>query len=243
MKERLAREVATTLSDKLGTRVEVGSVSVDLFNTATIDTLLIYDQQGRELLRVDRAIGTVELLPLLRSKVNVTSLRVLGAKASLYRDTPTSQGNWQFAVDSLMPKPGAKGPELNLRALLLRDMALTYDVLDQPRSDSRFDRNHIDIERLNASLVLKSLDKDNQSARIRNMEMRLRNGMGIEELRGTIEASGNGRYTADIPSLELRLGNNVLLRSKISALLSVPENNALAVEKLQSQSMLTAGQY
>ncbi|MBQ7742836.1 MAG: translocation/assembly module TamB [Bacteroidaceae bacterium] len=243
VKERLAREVATTLSDKLGTRVEVGSVSVDLFNTATIDTLLIYDQQGRELLRVDRAIGTVELLPLLRSKVNVTSLRVLGAKASLYRDTPTSQGNWQFAVDSLMPKPGAKGPELNLRALLLRDMALTYDVLDQPRSDSRFDRNHIDIERLNASLVLKSLDKDNQSARIRNMEMRLRNGMGIEELRGTIEASGNGRYTADIPSLELRLGNNVLLRSKISALLSVPENNALAVEKLQSQSMLTAGQY
>ena len=243
VKERLAREVATALSDKLGTRVEVGSVSVDLFNTATIDTLLIYDQQGRELLRVDRAIGTVELLPLLRSKVNISSLRVLGAKAALYRDTPTSKGNWQFAVDSLMPKPGAKGPELNLRALLLRDMAVTYDVLDQPRSDSRFDRNHIDVERLNASLVLRSLEKDNQSVRIRNMEMRLRNGMGIEELRGTIEASGNGRYTADIPSLELRLGNNVLLRSKISAKLSVPENNAFAVEELQSQSMLTAGQY
>lgn len=243
VKERLAREVATALSDKLGTRVEVGSVSVDLFNTATIDTLLIYDQQGRELLRVDRAIGTVELLPLLRSKVNINSLRVLGAKAALYRDTPASKGNWQFAVDSLMPKPGAKGPELNLRALLLRDMAVTYDVLDQPRSDSRFDRNHIDVERLNASLVFKSLEKDNLSARIRNMEMRLRNGMGIEELRGTIESSGAGRYTADIPSLEIRLGNNVLLRSKVSAQLSAPENKAFAVDELQSQSMLTAGPY
>ena len=243
VKERLAREVATALSDKLGTRVEVGSVSVDLFNTATIDTLLIYDQQGKELLLVDRAIGTVELLPLLRSEVNISSLRVLGAKASLYRNTPTSKGNWQFALDSLMPKPGAKGPELNLKSLLLRDMAATYDVLDQPRSDSRFDKNHIDVERLNASLVFRSLEKDNLSARIRNMEMRLRNGLGIEELRGTIESSGAGRYTADIPSLELRLGNNVLLRSKVSAQLSAPENKAFAVDELQSQSMLTAGLY
>ena len=243
VKERLAREVASAISDKLGSRVEVGSVSIDLFNTATIDTLVIFDRQGRELLHVDHAIGTVELLPLLHSQVNITSLRVLGAKATLCKDSPGSQGNWQFALDSLMPKPGGRGPELNLKALLLRDVALTYDVLDQPRSLSRLDRNHIDVERLNANLVFKSLEKDNISARIRSMEMHLRNGMGIEELRGTIEPAGGGHYVADIPSLELRLGNNVLLRSKFSSQFTAQEGSPLTVEQLQAQSMLTAGSY
>ena len=42
----MARQTADALSSKLGTRVEVGRVRLDLFNSVTVDSLLIFDQQG-----------------------------------------------------------------------------------------------------------------------------------------------------------------------------------------------------
>ena len=48
----MGNTAASLISDKLGTRVEVGSVSYGLLNRFVVDDLSIYDKSGLEMLKV-----------------------------------------------------------------------------------------------------------------------------------------------------------------------------------------------
>ena len=124
----MARQTADALSSKLGTRVEVARVRLDLFSSATIDSLLIFDQQGDSLICAERTVATVDLMALLTDRtVRIGSLKVLGSKVML-RQADGEQGNWQFAVDSLKPRDDAKqGLQVVISRLLVRDMDLSYN--------------------------------------------------------------------------------------------------------------------
>jgi hypothetical protein len=124
----MARQTADALSSKLGTRVEVGRVRLDLFSSATIDSLLIFDQQGDSLICAERTVATVDLMALLTDRtVRIGSLKVLGSKVML-RQADGEQGNWQFAVDSLKPRDDTKqGLQVVISRLLVRDMDLSYN--------------------------------------------------------------------------------------------------------------------
>ena len=65
----MARQTADALSSKLGTRVEVARVRLDLFSSATIDSLLIFDQQGDSLICAERTVATVDLMALLLNRI------------------------------------------------------------------------------------------------------------------------------------------------------------------------------
>lgn len=124
----MARQTADALSSKLGTRVEVARVRLDLFSSATIDSLLIFDQQGDSLICAERTVATVDLMALLTDRtVRIGSLKVLGSKVML-RQADGEQGNWQFAVDSLKPRDDTKqGLQVVISRLLVRDMDLSYN--------------------------------------------------------------------------------------------------------------------
>ena len=241
----MSEKVSSALSDKFGCRVEVGSVKVDFPGMVTADSLLVCDKEGREMLRVSCAVGTVDVLPLLlHGKVCIGSLKVFGVHATLRRIEPQADGNWQFIVDSLMPaRDDGKGMEVNLRSLLVRDMSVSYDVESEPHSAEPVDWNHIDIERLNASIVFKSLERDKFSALVRNMELRLRGGIGVEDMRATITPAGSGRYMADVGTLVLMLGDDVRWHAEDSRVVFDSREPVFmrALESADINSALTVG--
>ena len=214
IRARIAEEVADALSRTIGSRVEIRNIKIGLFNTVTIDSLTIYDQQDKEMLRVGQLIGTVDLIPLLLDgKVSIANLRVFRSQASLYRESPGQPANYQFVIDSLAPKPGREAKtEVDLHSLLVRDLALKYDVLSQPHDNGLFDPNHIDVEKLNASLVFKSIKPEELDLRIRDMMVRIRGGMVLESLQATVTSDPQAsQRTIDIKRMDARLGSNILL--------------------------------
>ena len=241
VRAKMAERLSEAISTKIGSRAEIGNVKVDLFNTLTIDSLTIWDQRGGKMMTVGQAVGSVELMPLISSgKIKIANLKIFRGQLNLYRDTPHAQANYQFAIDSLMAKDGKdKGMEVDLRSVVLRDIALLYDVRSEFPNGKAIDINHVDVERLNASLVLKDLDKKQPSVRIRNLALRLRNGMGIEEMRASIVPDGAGNHVADVAVMELRLGNNLLWRAEDTQ--AVINSQTLSLNSLKLKSMLTAG--
>lgn len=151
----MARQTADVLSSKLGTRVEVGRVRLDLFNSATIDSLLIFDQKGDSLICAERTVATVDLMALLTDRtVRIGSLKVFGSKVML-RQADGEQGNWQFVVDSLKPRnDGGQGLQVVISRLLVRDMDLAYNdmALTGLTARVRVRNDLLDIDGLSFSL-------------------------------------------------------------------------------------------
>lgn len=57
-------EVASALSKKLGTKVEVGRVDLGFLNRVVIDDVRIYDQQHKKMLCATRMSATIDIIPL-----------------------------------------------------------------------------------------------------------------------------------------------------------------------------------
>ena len=99
------------LSEKLGTKVSIDSISVNLFTfTAHLQGVDVEDQQQRKMLQADRLSASVSLGRLLRKHVEISDADVDGVRAWLYKpeDGPA---NYQFVLDSLKSgKPKAKEP-------------------------------------------------------------------------------------------------------------------------------------
>ena len=222
----MACALSEMLSQKIGSRVDVGEVRIDLFNTLTIDSLAVYDRASVQMLVVGKAVGTVELLPiLLNNKVRISSLKLFDAQAVLYRTDADAKANYQYAVDSLMPEDDCtQGLEIDLRSIILRNIAIRYDVHDEPVNGWLIDTNHIDIERFNANIVFCSMKADSIAVRVRSASVFTRNGMMLENLCGNIEPGGNGHYTIKIKSLSAKINDKLsgsLIDSRIMIVPSV----------------------
>lgn len=193
VKAWIGKEVAATLCKTLGTRVDMGSVTLNLFNSVSIEDLTIYDQANKQMLRVNRIDGAIDLWALLGNKVRITNLKLIKGNGIFYRQTSKDKPNYQFVIDSLAPKPDKQGGlEVSLYAMATRDLQIKYDVLDAPQSDGLVDFNHIDITRLNSSIVLHDLTEEKLNIRIRDVKMNMRNGLSIEGLRASVATHDKG---------------------------------------------------
>lgn len=207
----MANELAEMLSQKLGSRVEVGSVKIDLFNMFTIDSLTIYDKASMPMLTVGKTIGTVELMPmLLENLIKISNLKIFDSQAVLYRNNVGAQANYQYAIDSLMKKNNhAKDLEVDLHSIIIRNLAVRYDVHSEPANGQMFDMNHIDIERFNANLVFGSMKADSIAVRVRSACVITRNGVILDNMIGNVEPSGRGGYNVELKSLTTKINDKL----------------------------------
>ncbi len=98
--QRLLRFATDLLQDKLETKVQIDSVSV---NFGTLDVNLIgldvEDRQQRPLLQTDRIAVSIEKKKLLTHRVEVESAHIDGLRAQVH--TPKdSAANYQFIIDA-----------------------------------------------------------------------------------------------------------------------------------------------
>ena len=98
--QRLLRFATDLLQDKLETKVQIDSVSV---NFGTLDVNLIgldvEDRQQRPLLQTDRIAVSIDKKKLLTHRVEVESAHIDGLRAQVH--TPKdSAANYQFIIDA-----------------------------------------------------------------------------------------------------------------------------------------------
>ena len=100
MQSALANWTANLLSEQLGSKVEIGSVSLGFLNRVVVNDLTLYEPNGQKMASIARASASIDLIELLSNRVDIGTAQLFGTKATLYKETPDSPPNFQFIIDA-----------------------------------------------------------------------------------------------------------------------------------------------
>ena len=205
----IGRQASQALSERLGTRVSVGNVDLGFFNRIVIDDIVIDDQQGRQMLKAGRVAAKVDLLPLAKGKITISSAQLFGLKADLYQADADSKTNFQFVIDSLSSKDRQehKPLDLQVKSLIIRNGELTWNRLDKPRTTATINPAHLAVSNITAHLVLDQLTDDRLNLNIKRLSMKERSGLDIRKLTAKIVADKQKasvrNFTIELPATTL----------------------------------------
>jgi hypothetical protein len=209
-------KVAGAISDKLGTKVSVGRVDLGFFNRVIIDDVTILDQQQKEMLHVGRMSVRLQLWPLLDGKISISSAQLFGAHFLLYKENAQSKPNFQFVLDSLASKDTTSHTPLDLRikSLIIRRTSLTYDQLDQPRTNGVFNPQHLKVHGLSAHINLRALTDDSLNVNVKRLEFKEQSGLTVKRIKFHLAA---GRKQSQLENLLVELPQSHLQIDTLSA--------------------------
>ncbi len=124
------------ISETLGTHVELDSVNFNLFSgDLHLYGLEIEDLQKRKMLVMEALEVHADLLPLLSSRVSISSAEIRGVKANFFKERPDTAANFQFVLDAFKKnkedkdkeKKDKKKLDMNLDHLKLSDIDMRYN--------------------------------------------------------------------------------------------------------------------
>lgn len=128
------------LQKKLETRVEIDSISINMFNLdINLYGIMIEDREKREMLKVQKIAADIELLKLLQNKIVIEKAELIGAEALLLKPSKEEPANYQFVIEAFKKpkekekekKEKPKGKlELDVSDLLLKDIHVKHNELD-----------------------------------------------------------------------------------------------------------------
>lgn len=210
VRQTIGNEVADVLSDKLGTKVEIGSVDLGFLNRAIVDDVLIYDQQNKKMLTASRISAKVDIIPLFKGHIAISSVQLFGVKGDLYRPIGKQDTNFQFAIDSIASKDTTRQTPLDLRinSLVIRNGALRWNDFTKKKSKN-FDSNHLDVSNISAHLLLHHLTDSTLSLDVKRLALNEVSGLRVKSLSFAVEADANAtiieNFKLELPSSDISL--------------------------------------
>jgi len=213
----LGSQVSEALGKKLGTTVSVGRVSIGFPSRLIVDDITLQDQRGKTMLRAGRASASVDILPLMKGQISISSAQLFGLTAHLYRQNSLAKPNFQFVIDSLASKDTTKHTPLNLKigSLIIRRGTISYDQLDQPTTPGKFNTKHQLFENISAHLVIDRLTDDSLDINLKKLSFNEASGLRVNNLR--LRADGT-IHDVHIRSMSLKMPHsNVHLTADIKS--------------------------
>ncbi len=212
--QRAAAEFVTSYSNSiLGTEFKASSVRLAYPFGIELKGVTIFDQSHDTLASVSMAIAHFKPVQLLHRKLSISSIRLIHPDVRLHADSLGARPNYAFLADIFKGSDNDEKSGLLLRAnsIVLRNASFTYDILDRPVSEGRFDRNHIGIANLSTSISLKALGTDTVSVSVRRLRARERSGFAIRNIRGGVAA---GPHSVSIDGLAFHTeGSSISIQS------------------------------
>jgi hypothetical protein len=212
----IGSQVASALSHKLGTEVNVGKVNLGFFNRIIIDDVTIFDQKGKKMLMASRVSAKFEYIPLTKGKIAISSAQLFGLHADLYKETADSKPNYQFVLDSLASKDTTSRTPLDLaiHSFIIRNGQIKYDQLDAPNVPHHFSPKHINAKNISAHLILNALTDDSLNLNVKKMAFQESKGLNVVSLSFKVVAN---KTFASLEECHLLLPNTSLSMGKITA--------------------------
>ncbi|MCM1348659.1 MAG: translocation/assembly module TamB domain-containing protein [Firmicutes bacterium] len=200
------REIATRaekeLSQLLTVDVSIGSLSITPFNRLTLNDVTIADSLGQPAVYVNRLGAGISLMDYLRRRdIIITYVELTGLNAKITKATPDSPLNIQPIINALKPKDKTKPPtrfDLRLNTVVIRNSAVSYDLLSVPADSSRFNPNHIRISNLRADIVAPRIKNDDFTVELRRLSLREHCGLKLTNLTGSFHVTAKGSQVKDL---------------------------------------------
>ena len=217
IKSCIGTEVSHVLVEKIGTKVNIGSINLGFLNRVIIDDILIYDQNGQKLLTSSRASVKIDLIPLLEGRISISSAQLFGATIKAYKLTAESKPNYQFILDSLASKESTQKSELNFRigSLIIRNGQLKYDQKDIKATPNKLDLKHLNVSDISAHIILNELTNDSLNLAIKKLSFKDACGLNLVSLSLKLEAN---RQQAHLRNFNLQLpGTKLYIKEGIAS--------------------------
>ncbi|MBO4663903.1 MAG: translocation/assembly module TamB domain-containing protein [Bacteroidaceae bacterium] len=200
MQSFIADRVAGALSDKLGTRVSIGSVNVGFLNRLIINDLEAEDEDGVMMLKVGRVSASVDIMRTIQGQICIPSAQLFGATAVIYKKTKDAPLNIQYVIDAFSSKEDKESSPLNLRinTILVRHTNIKFDVKSERKKPATFDVNHIDARNIGFNVSLKALTDDSLNVSLKRFStLEYNSGLYIRELGLKCEANTSRAEISD----------------------------------------------
>lgn len=160
----LVHKTASYLSDKLNTKVSVGSIDIAFYKTVTLKNIYIEDRKQDTLLYANQLNVSIGIFNLLRSKFSIDKIELNNAAFNMLRGQDDSDFNYQFILDALgsadTSQSGSSPPDLNVKAIRLNN--IRFHFRDEPATDlsvylpsAQIDFNKLSLE--NPTLDVKNI--------------------------------------------------------------------------------------
>ncbi len=218
---------ADALGGMLGTEVSIGHVNIGFPNRIIIDQLSLKDQKRKRMLSAARLTAKFDLLPLWEGKISISSAQIFGATVNLYRANADTKPNFQFVLDSLTSKDTTKHSSLDLRvnSFIMRRSDISYQQLDRPKTDGRFNPARLHIKDVSAYISLKKLTDDSININVKRLGFSEQSGLTINRISLHLEA---GRHCAKLMNFSLQMPSSFLQTDTITLHYRFDKNNQLS---------------
>ena len=217
VQQSLASGVASVISSKLNTRVEIGRVDLGFLNRLVIDNTTIYDQGGKPMVRAARLAVRIDLLQLVEGRIRISSAQVFSTHFTLYRANAASAPNFQFALDALASKDSTKAKtplDLSVNSFIMRHCSVKYDQLDRPHTPGRFNPAHLHITNIGTYIRLNALTDDSLNVALNTLSATEQSGVKVDAMSFSLVAGGSECRLRD---LSLRLPHSHIAIADITA--------------------------
>lgn len=186
----LANAIASALEEKLATKVEVNRVDLGFFNRIIVDDFVLYDQQGKKMLRAGRLSAKVDIIDLLNGRISITSAQLFGLDAKLYQKSEHDAPNFQFVLDSLASKDTTTHTPLDLHigSLVIRNSNVSFDRNDVPQTHNRFNDKHIAVNKLSSHIMLYELTDENIDLLVKHLSFVEQSGLKVNDISLMLDA-------------------------------------------------------
>jgi hypothetical protein len=178
------------LSEYLQTPVEIKKVEIDWLNRIALKDVKISDKDSITILEANNLTAGFKLLPALKNKWVITTVRLFGFSLNLTKETSAGKTSLEEIIEPLLKKTNDDaGINLHIHSILLRRGNFSYHVLDKPPTKGVFNPDHIIIKDISGKLSLNGLSEDSIHAEISKLSFAESAGFAVKKM--TAEFSSN----------------------------------------------------
>lgn len=202
--------ISEALKDILHTKLSIGRVDLGYFNRIILDDVRIKDQKKKDLLKAARLSAKIELTSLLHGKISISNVQLYGFDIRLYQRTQKEKPNFQFLIDTFAKKDSLpSNPNLRINSVLIRRGKLSWHRYDKSPTPGRFNSDHIVLDKISATLSLKSYTVDSLNLNVKKFSFEEHSGLQLKQLSFKITANREkaqlDHFTIELPHSRLAL--------------------------------------
>lgn len=213
VQRRIAGYVSKEIRSKYNIPVSIEKINIKNFKELALENVLICSHDGDTIIASNRAMASISPRELADGNLHINTVVFAAPDIRLSRDSVDAPLNIQFIINSLNKKrDDGKSPSLSINQLIVYDGKFSYDILDEPCKEQRFDPNHIAIEDFRCNLSLKNFNKENLNISIRSISGRENSGLEITRLKTQLFKQ---KTHISFRNLSLELPNSIITAGNV----------------------------
>lgn len=198
VQRKIISEVTSTISERSGFDISIQNSDINLFRGILFEGVLLSNTNGVLVMSSDKIEVGIRVLPVLRKKIDIKSLKLINADIILSKESKNSDLNIKKLIDSFKSdKRGEKDWHIDFRKVIIRNCRLKYDVLDSPEKVNGFDSNHINLNPFSAILKFRISPDNNYRFEVVKLDLKEKCGLNINNLKLKGEISDNSIKISD----------------------------------------------